>query len=148
MVVRRARSTPGYSAAASDGYKRQVLDAGKSGLQATDMGCFPLVPFSNRIADGRFCWANQSYQLPLNAPPEPHAHHGIGWQSPWEVTETAGHKTVLLLESYDLDKWPWPFRVQQEIELGPDRLAIDLTLTTLGSGHMHGGFGICTFSAS
>jgi aldose 1-epimerase len=127
---------------------RTVPDTGKTGLQATDMGCFPLVPFSNRIADGRFNWANQFYQLPLNAPPEPHAHHGIGWQRPWEVAESSGHKMVLLLESSDLDRWPWPFRVQQEIELGPDRLAIDLTLTNLGSDNMPGGLGIHPFFAS
>ncbi len=127
---------------------RPVVAAKKSGLQATDMGCFPLVPFSNRIADGRFNWDSQSYQLPLNALPEPHAHHGTGWQSPWEISELSDDTTVLSLQHSDLDRWPWPFCVTQEIALGPDRLAIDLTLTNLGTAHMPGGLGIHPFFVS
>ena len=127
---------------------RPVRDAGKSEPKATDMGCFPLAPFSNRIADGRFNWASKPYQLPLNAPPEPHAHHGIGWQSPWRVVKLTDHAAVLSLEHSDLDKWPWPFGVRQEIDLGPDRLTIGLTLTNLGSDEMPGGLGIHPFFAS
>jgi aldose 1-epimerase len=127
---------------------RTVPNLGKGGLQATDMGCFPLAPFSNRIADGRFNWASKSYQLPMNAPPEPHAHHGIGWQSPWQVVKLTDHTAVLSLENSDLDKWPWPFGVRQEIDLGQDRLAIVLTLTNLGSVDMPGGLGIHPFFAS
>src|SRR5262245_57109797 len=48
-------------------------------------GCFPLVPFSNRIADAKFRFRGQIYELPRNFPPEPHAIHGQGWQHAWEV---------------------------------------------------------------
>src|SRR3954468_386925 len=31
-----------------------------------DLGCFPLLPFANRIADGRFTFAGDTIALPLN----------------------------------------------------------------------------------
>ncbi|MEH6701809.1 aldose 1-epimerase [Parasphingorhabdus sp.] len=127
---------------------RPVADASQSGLRATDMGCFPLAPFSNRIADGRFDWNSRPYQLPLNALPEPHAHHGMGWQCPWEVSELSDDKTILSLRHSDLERWPWPFCVQQEIVLGPDRLAIGLTLKNTGTADMPGGLGLHPFFVS
>jgi len=40
---------------------------------------FPLVPYSNRIRDGRFAFRGRAVRLPLNRPPERHAIHGHGW---------------------------------------------------------------------
>ena len=40
------------------------------------LACFPLVPFSNRIRDGRFAFGGHTVALPLNQPPQPHALHG------------------------------------------------------------------------
>src|SRR5260370_12406805 len=44
---------------------------------------FPLVPYSNRIREGRFAFRGRAVTLPLNRPPERHAIHGHGWQSAW-----------------------------------------------------------------
>ena len=46
------------------------------------MGCFPLVPFCNRIAYRRFTWAGRTYELAANFGDHPHAIHGVGWQRP------------------------------------------------------------------
>ena len=54
---------------------------------ATDYAAFPLFPFSGRIANGRFSFGGKAYHLPPNFPPEPHAIHGQGWQSEWDVTD-------------------------------------------------------------
>src|SRR5574340_1088645 len=56
---------------------------------------YPLVPFSNRIADGRFTFAGRSYELardPITG--GAHAIHGEGWQRAWNVagvTSTSAH---------------------------------------------------------
>src|SRR5690349_784157 len=47
------------------------------------MASFPLVPFSNRIRDGRLRFEGRTIEIPLNFPPERHALHGHGWQRPW-----------------------------------------------------------------
>src|SRR5262244_154359 len=46
---------------------------------------FPLVPYSNRIREGRFSARGRSLIQPLNWPPERHAIHGHGWQTPWKL---------------------------------------------------------------
>src|SRR5438874_2009814 len=45
------------------------------------MACFPLVPFSNRIRDGRFSFAGRAICLPRNVPGQAHVEHGHGWQA-------------------------------------------------------------------
>jgi len=51
------------------------------------MAAFPLVPYSNRIREGRFAFRGRTVALPLNRPPERHAIHGHGWQARWQVIE-------------------------------------------------------------
>jgi galactose mutarotase-like enzyme len=57
------------------------------------MGCFPQVPFCNRIAWRRFNWAGQTYELAANFGDRPHAIHGVGWQRPRRIQETLSHST-------------------------------------------------------
>src|SRR5262245_25473228 len=42
---------------------------------------WPLVPWSNRIRNGRFAWRGRPIQLPVDAS-DPHAIHGVGWRLP------------------------------------------------------------------
>ena len=59
------------------------------------MSCFPLVPFSGRIRDGRFSFQGRQIQLPLNFLPHPHAIHGHGWKQPWTVIEQSTYKLII-----------------------------------------------------
>ena len=52
------------------------------------MGAFPLVPYCNRIAFGRFRWNGRDHTLDRNFGDHPHTLHGIGWKRAWAV-ETA-----------------------------------------------------------
>ena len=62
-----------------------------------EMGAFPLVPYSNRIAGGRFHFAGVDYRLALNFGDHPNSIHGIGWQRDWEVAAVAGDAATLAL---------------------------------------------------
>src|SRR5579864_8390434 len=55
------------------------------------LGCFPLVPYSNRIAGGRFRWDGRNHILERNFGDHPHAIHGIGWQSAWEIAAASAN---------------------------------------------------------
>ncbi len=48
-------------------------------------GCYPLVPFSNRIGHATLVWQGREHPLGRNNGEEPHAIHGVGWQRPWTV---------------------------------------------------------------
>ena len=47
--------------------------------------CYPLVPYSNRIAAARLRFAGNAHDLGRNFGDHPHSIHGVGWQRPWNV---------------------------------------------------------------
>ena len=59
---------------------------------ARQAGCYPLVPFSNRIAQATLLWQGTQHPLVRNNGADPHAIHGIGWQRPgrcWTATNAS-----------------------------------------------------------
>jgi aldose 1-epimerase len=95
------------------------------------MASFPLVPFSNRIGDGRFEWQGERFALARNFPPEPHAIHGVGFQRPWHVQARATDSVTLALLHRPDDSWPFAFEAQQRIIIGDGTLAIELSAVNL-----------------
>ena len=47
--------------------------------------CYPLVPYSNRIANARLAVAGGTVELARNFGDHPNSIHGVGWQRPWRV---------------------------------------------------------------
>lgn len=107
----------------------------------TGMACFPLIPFSNRIRDGRFTFGGREVQLSPNFPPEPHTIHGHGWQTEWEVEEQATDRLTIGY-SHEADEWPWPYRARLDFNLSADSLQVTLGLTNEGGDPMPAGFGL------
>lgn len=106
-----------------------------------ETGCFPLVPYANRIANGRFAFDGVSAQLPLNFGDHPHSLHGVGWQSRWEVSSSTGDGATLVLEHEAAPRWPWSFRAEQHFKLDVDGLAMTLSLANVGTRAMPAGLG-------
>jgi aldose 1-epimerase len=90
-------------------------------------GCFPLVPFANRIAHGRFSFDGDTVQLPRNFGDHPHALHGQGWQGAWQVLTQSAHAAELEFE-HAADTWPWAYAARQSFALTPDVLRIGLAV--------------------
>lgn len=122
---------------------REVLRTMPEGSASPlDAACFPLVPYCNRIRDGRFEWDGQTVQLPANFPPEPHSIHGLGWQRAWTVAAGAGFKCALR-HSYDGGgAWPWAYDAEQRVRLGSHGCAITLAVTNRGDTAMPCGVGL------
>lgn len=106
----------------------------------TDYAAFPLFPFSGRIANAQFSFQQGDYALTPNFPPEPHAIHGYGWQSAWEVLESSSHSVHFFYE-HEAQDWPWTFRAEQGFAITQNGLRIDLQLTNLSDRVMPGGMG-------
>ena len=82
-----------------------------------DSACFPLVPYANRIAQGRFAFDGADHQLPRNFGDHPHSIHGFGWQASWTAKAT-GADHVLLVHDHPGDTgWPWPYHAGQQVKL-------------------------------
>jgi aldose 1-epimerase len=102
---------------------------------------FPLVPYSNRIREGRFPLGDVTAQLPLNWPPERHALHGDGWQHPWTVGSVSDTEAELLFD------WAEPAHVlrytaRQHFELLDAELQVEISVTNRGDGPMPAGIGM------
>ena len=92
-------------------------------------GCYPLVPFSNRIAQATLQWQGTQHPLVRNNGAEPHAIHGVGWQRPWELLESDEHSALLSCEHRPDSSWPFAFDCSQTMRLTEGALALTLSLT-------------------
>jgi len=116
---------------------RQALADG----ELRGMSSFPLIPFSNRIRDGRFTFQGRDIVLPLNFLPERHTIHGQGWKLPWTVTDqTANALTVAYDET--AGPWPWPYHAQQHFRLTGDVLEQTISVRNTGDRDMPLGLGV------
>jgi aldose 1-epimerase len=100
-----------------------------------DMACFPMVPYVNRIAAGRFQFGGRQVQLAQNWTQDPHPLHGEGWRSAWTVKELSAGAARLQFEGGG-DEWPWRYRAEQRFTLEPNGLAIELSAENLGTEPM------------
>jgi len=123
---------------------RSTADGETDPLQSA---CFPLVPYANRIAGGRFSFGGRDITLPLNFGDHPNTLHGFGWQRPWDVIE-AGPDRARLTHVHDGgDGWPWRYRAEQLFELGEGGLSVILTLTNASRETMPAGIGLHPYFA-
>ncbi len=103
--------------------------------------CFPMAPFVNRIAHGRFSFAGRSVLLEPNWPEDPHPIHGQGWRANWEVTAATATGATLRFEGGG-DEWPWRYRCEQRFRLFPDELSIALSIENLSDAPMPAALGL------
>jgi aldose 1-epimerase len=101
---------------------------------------FPLIPFSGRIAQGRFHWQGHDIALPANFPPEPHNIHGQAWSSEWE-TVRAGRSTLEIAFSHPKGAWPWQYGARQTFLLRDDGLSVEIMLRNEDAAPMPAGIG-------
>jgi aldose 1-epimerase len=96
-------------------------------------GGFPMVPFAGRIADGKFSFAGQPFQLALNFGSHPNAIHGNGWQRPWRVAARQGTRSATLVlehkpERDGAESWPFAYRAALFYSLAGDGMSVTMTL--------------------
>jgi aldose 1-epimerase len=113
--------------------------AGTRDPEAT--GCFPLVPFSNRVRHGRFSFGGRQVAVPIAGRAGPHFEHGFGWRRPWTVVAREADRLTIEYR-HAADAWPFPFRARQTFVLASAMLAITIEIANLGAVAMPAGFGL------
>jgi aldose 1-epimerase len=108
---------------------------GSAGADPFDLGCFPMVPYANRIAHGQFSFGARAVQLKQNCPNEPHPLHGEGWRAPWAVVHASESSATLMFEGGG-DEWPWRYRAEQQFQLRDSALAVRLSIENLAQSAM------------
>ena len=136
-VAAYRRATPGGTQAL---FRESTADAD----DVLQTACFPLVPYCNRIRDGRFRFGDREVRLTPNLPPQKHPLHGQGWRNPWTVTG-AGPDWAELVYRHEPDEWPWAYEASQRFTLDHAGLEIQLGCRNLASEPMPCGLGLHPF---
>ncbi|WP_457093503.1 aldose 1-epimerase [Microvirga sp. P5_D2] len=110
---------------------------------------YPLIPYSNRIAEGRFTHQGVQHQLALNFGDHPHAVHGNAWQKPWQVLDSNSTHCRLVFEhnpaGEGAKEWPFAYRAEQTFDLDDEGFTLTLMLENRDRRSMPAGFGIHPF---
>ena len=95
-------------------------------------GCFPLVPYSNRLGYRQFRWGGREFRTAANFGDDyPHSLHGCGWIEPWRVLSQDASSAELLLTHLKNEQWPFNFDAMQRFELTEDALTVQMTFTNI-----------------
>ncbi|UII69522.1 aldose 1-epimerase [Pseudomonas sp. HN11] len=102
------------------------------------LGCYPLAPWSNRIADGGFANPDGWLALAPNSLTDPLPIHGSAWQRAWRVVSQAADEVVLEV----MCDVPFAYRAEQRFRLENGELSIALRVTHLAEKPAWHGLGL------
>jgi aldose 1-epimerase len=111
---------------------RSTHEAALAAGDVLGTSCYPLVPYSNRIANATLHYAGRAWTLARNFGNSPHSIHGVGWQRAWRVVDASARHTLLALDhdpARDAAAWPWPFHATLAYRLHEDEGRALLTCT-------------------
>ncbi len=105
-----------------------------------------LAPFPNRVADGRYVFEGEEYQLPINKPDEHNAIHGFISDKNFSVIRSGeygtGYELVLEYTSHEIEGFPYSFRTVVAYIFGHDDvLTVKTEIKNLSTKNMPLGFG-------
>jgi aldose 1-epimerase len=92
-----------------------------------------LVPWPNRVVDGRYAFDGVDLQLPLTEPERGHALHGLLVWSRFEVASTTESSVRLTSEVVPSEGYPFALDVAVTYSLGDDGLTTTVEATNAGS---------------
>ncbi|TFI58570.1 aldose 1-epimerase [Sphingomonas parva] len=141
LTPARGGSIARFDYAAGGGAKTPVF-RGVDGNDPSilDHANFPLVPFVNRVRDGRFSFRGREVRLSTNLPGDPSPLHGQGWTSAWEVESLTGTEAELVFR-HAPGEWPWAYEARQSFALDPQGLTMTLSCTNRSDEPMPCGLG-------
>jgi aldose 1-epimerase len=113
--------------------------------RGTQGACYPLVPYSNRIANGRFTFEGKEIVVPLNWPGLRHPMHGDGWSHAWTVTKSEPRSAAIVYEHDGRSGWPFRYRARQEFSLSEGELTAAISIENLEGRAVPAGLGIHPF---
>ncbi len=107
---------------------------------------YALIPFSNRVAYGRFSFGGEDFQLAANFGGEPHTIHGNGWEREWRVAEAQEARAVLILDHQGPpEQWPFTYQAVMTFVLGDRSLGATIRFENTDRRAQPVGFGFHPF---
>lgn len=92
----------------------------------------PLIPWPNRLADGRYEFAGKQHQVPINEPDKGNALHGFARWMTWSVEEATASRAVLSLLMYPRAGYPFALSSEIEYSVHPGGVRVAMAARNVG----------------
>ncbi len=91
-----------------------------------------LLPWPNRLRDGRYSFDGADYHVPLTEPSRQTALHGLACWERWSLVARTGSSVTLGLDLVATHGYPFPLRCEITYALGEGGLEVVLTTGNVG----------------
>ncbi|MBV9382048.1 MAG: aldose 1-epimerase family protein [Streptosporangiaceae bacterium] len=92
----------------------------------------PLVPWPNRLADGRYSFGGREHQLALTEPGKRNAIHGLLRWRTWQVAAREPDRVVMATRLYPMAGYPFTLDVEIDYTLNDGGLRVTTTAVNTG----------------
>lgn len=100
-----------------------------------------LIPWPNRLRDGRYVFDGQDHQLALTEPGRSNAIHGLVRYVNWSAAERSKSHVVMCHRLYPQPGYPFSLDLTVEYHLLPEGLTVRTTVVNIGDTHCPFGAG-------
>lgn len=91
-----------------------------------------LIPWPNRLADGKYRFGDRDLQLDLTEPAQHNAIHGLLRWRPWRASERRADRVMMTSRLYPMTGYPFALEVDVDYSVGDDGLVVRTTATNIG----------------
>lgn len=120
---------------------RELLDGFGPGQTATGARGLPLLPWPNRIRDGRYTWDGEVHQLAITEEDKQAALHGLVGEVSWAVEQPSAESVVCTHVLRGETGYPFDLELRLAYELTDDGLVVATTARNIGSAALPYGAG-------
>lgn len=101
-----------------------------------------LVPWPNRVRDGRYAFDGAEHRLELSEPERSNALHGLVLQRRWRGVRTSARRVSLTYELHPEQGYPFALRLAVSYELASGGIVMTLQATNVGAERAPFGAGL------
>ncbi|MGH7904947.1 MAG: aldose 1-epimerase family protein [Candidatus Dormibacteraceae bacterium] len=120
---------------------RQVLDGFAPGEMAIGGRGQPLLPWPNRLEDGRYHFGGRDLQAPIDEPATGCAIHGLTRWLNWTPIEQADDRATMALILHPQPGYPFSLDLEIRYALGDEGLTVETQAVNLGDADLPFGAG-------
>jgi len=121
--------------------ERHVLDGFPLDRSCTGARGQPLVPWPNRLRDGRYSFGGEELQLPLTEPEKSNAIHGLVRWANWRTVEQTDERVAMEHVLHPRPGYPFTLALRLDYALDDDGLCVRLEATNVGASPLPYGAG-------